>query len=64
MTRVKKWMLLFCIAGPTVTNLSCSSALFREMREAAISGSANFVELAASTILLDTFGSTFGIEGQ
>lgn len=51
MKNLKKWVLVFCMAGPTVVHLSCSSAFLQQFRDAAIAGAASFVEEAAYNLL-------------
>jgi len=51
MKNLKKWLLVFCMAGPTVVHLSCSGAFLQQFRDAAIAGAANFVEEAAYNLL-------------
>ncbi len=44
MKSLKKWVLILGLAGPAVTNLSCMSATWQNLRDAAIGGAAAFVE--------------------
>jgi len=48
---LKKWLLILGLTGPTVVNLSCSSALLEQFRDAAISGAASFVEQTTLDLL-------------
>jgi hypothetical protein len=55
MKRLKKWALVFGLAGPTVASLSCSSTVAEQFRDAAISGAASFVEQATIDLLSQAF---------
>ena len=52
MKRVKKWLLVLGLCGPTVTNFSCSTLVGTAFRDAAIDGAAGIVEETAA-ILMD-----------
>ncbi len=61
MKNLKKWLLIVGLASPTVANLSCSSALLQQMRDAAIDGASSFVqemtfELLEQNVSLDGMG--------
>ena len=60
MKSVKKWILILGISGPVVANLSCSSAFLEAVREAAIDGTATFVEQAAFGLVDQTVGNLLG----
>ncbi len=51
MKSVKKWILILGISGPVVANLSCSGAFLQAMRDAAVDGTASFVEEATLNLL-------------
>ena len=51
MKSLKKWILILGLAGPAVTNLSCTSAVWQDLRAAAIGGVASFVEEATFDLL-------------
>lgn len=56
MKRWKKYMLLMTLAGPTVTLHSCSSLLATSVRDAAVDGTATFVEATTAELLDRWFG--------
>ncbi len=60
MKRWKKYILLVALTGPTITLHSCSTLLATSVRDAAVDGTASFVE-ATTTELLDRW---FGSSGQ
>ncbi len=51
MKSLKKWLLILTLAGPTVTNFSCTSMLMRQMFDAALVGAGAFVEEATFNFL-------------
>lgn len=51
MKSLKKWLLVLSMAGPAVLNLSCPGTFMRQVRDAALSGAADFVEQAAFDLL-------------
>ena len=51
MKSLKKWVLILGLAGPAVTNLSCMSATWQNLRDAAIGGVSAFVEDATFDLL-------------
>lgn len=57
MNRTKKWVLLFTLAGPTVTTLSCSGTFVRQLRDAAIQGTTTFV----TSTTFDFFGTLINL---
>ncbi len=60
MKSVKKWILILGISGPVVANLSCSGAFLQAMRDAAIDGTASFVEEAAFGLVDQAVGNLLG----
>jgi hypothetical protein len=59
MKALKKWVLVLCLAYPAATNFSCSTAIWQDLRDAALSGAASFVE-QATIDLLDIILATGG----
>ncbi len=53
MKNLKKWMLVLCLAGPTVTNYACVSGLSRQFWNAAVAGAATWVEGTTFDLLDD-----------
>jgi hypothetical protein len=56
MKRVKKWVLVLGLCGPTVTNFSCSTLLGSAVRDAAIKGTSGFIEDTTGTLLDQLLG--------
>ena len=46
MKALKKWALILGLAGPAITNFSCSGGVWQQFRDAALAGAANYVEQA------------------
>ena len=51
MKALKKWMLILGLAYPATTSFSCSTAIWRDLRDAAINGAASYVEQATFNLL-------------
>ena len=51
MKALKKWALILGLAGPAITNFSCSGAVWQQFRDAALAGAASFVEQATFDFL-------------
>lgn len=51
MKKVTKLLLIMALAGPSVYNMSCSNVFWRQMRDAAYAGVANFVQDTAFNTL-------------
>lgn len=58
MRKLKTWLLIIGLAGPSVVNLSCLSSVTRELQAALITGAANAVQLGTTTLLSDLLGIT------
>lgn len=56
MKKVKTWLLIIGLAGPSVVNLSCLSTASRELWNAALAGTAGFVQTATQELLSQAFG--------
>ena len=56
MKRVKKWLLVLALSGPTVTNFSCSTLLGSAIRDAAIKATSGFVEDSTGSLLDQLLG--------
>ena len=56
MKRVKRWLLVLSLCGPTVTNFSCSTMLGSAVRDAAIKATSGFVENTTGTLLDQLLG--------
>ena len=56
MKRVKKWLLVLTLWGPTVTNFSCSTLLGTALRDAAIKGASGFVQDTTGALLDQLLG--------
>lgn len=57
MKKLKNILFLLGLAGPAVANLSCSSVFLGEFRDAAITGTASFIEQATFDLLTQLAGS-------
>ncbi len=57
MKRWKSLLLVLALGGSTVTNFSCSTLLGTAIRDAAIDGTASFVESTTAELLDRWFGS-------
>ncbi len=62
MKNLKKWLLVLCLAGPTVTNFSCTSGMLDVIWQAALDGTATFVQQTTTDLLEQTIDLT-GAEG-
>ena len=51
MRTAKKWLLVLCLAGPSVVNFSCTTMFMQTVRDAALDGTATFVEQATLSLL-------------
>lgn len=60
MRRWKRYILSLVLVGPMFSLHSCSTVLGTSLRDAAVEGAANFVEVS-TTELLDRW---FGLNGQ
>ncbi len=58
MKNLKKWLLVLCLAGPTVTNFSCTSGMLDVIWQAALDGTATFVQQATTDLLEQTIDLT------
>lgn len=56
MKRWKQFLLTLTLCSPTVTSFSCSTLLGTAVRDAAIDGTAGFVEAATAELLDRWFG--------
>jgi len=56
MKRWKQFLLALTLCSPTVTNFSCSTLLGTAVRDAAIDGTAGFVEGTTAELLDRWFG--------
>lgn len=59
MKRITKLVLLLGLAGPSIVVPSCTSALVREGRSAAIGSASTFLGDATLTLLQDNLGGFF-----
>lgn len=58
MKSLKKWLLVLCLAGPTVTNFSCTGGMLDVIWQAAMDGTATFVQQATTDLLEQTLDLT------
>ncbi len=58
MKDLKKWLLVLCMAGPTVTNFSCTSGMLDVIWQAALDGTATIVQQATTDLLEQTLDLT------
>ena len=58
MKNLKKWLLALCLAGPAVTNFSCTSGMVDVIWQAALDGTATFVQQATTDLLEQTIDLT------
>ena len=62
MRTVRRWVLILAMAGPAILNLSCSGVFWQELKTAAISGAASFVEQAVFDVLDQTISPDDNVE--
>lgn len=60
MKKVKTWLLILGLAGPSVVNLSCLSSLSNELWNAALNGATTAVETTVSTLVGNAIGGFGG----
>ena len=58
MKKMKTWLLIIGLAGPSVVNLSCLSSVTRELQAALIAGAASTVQTGTTAFLSDLLGVT------
>lgn len=56
MKKVKTWLLILGLAGPSVVNMSCLSSATRKLWNAALAGAAGFVQTATQDLLTQSLG--------
>ena len=59
MKKVKTWLLILGLAGPSVVNLSCLSSATNELFKAMLSGASDAVEITVGGLVGDAI-SSFG----
>ncbi len=60
MKKVKTWLLILGLAGPSVVNLSCLSSVANDFWNAAVTGASLAVGSAANTVVGDALGGLGG----
>lgn len=63
MKKLKTWLLIIGLAGPSVVNLSCLSSVTRELQTAVIAGAATTVQAGTTSLLSNLLGVTVAPTG-
>jgi len=60
MKKVKTWLLIIGLAGPSVVNFSCLSAAQNKIWNAAVDGASDAVNATVSTLVVDAMTGVIG----
>lgn len=60
MKKVKTWLLIIGLAGPSVVNLSCLSSASNELWNAALNGASSAVGATVNTLVSGAVGGLIG----